>query len=120
MIKKFKFDYDHDQDSLFIYDPDSKSKSSVEIDDLIIDYNSKREISGVELLHASQFFKDAALDGQLLSKTLLKEVTDCKLEIIPKHNFVVLKFILTFKTNQISTAPVIVPTISEPSPALAY
>ena len=120
MSKRYKFDYDYDNDSLFIYNPNSKSKSSVEIDNLILDYNSNKEISGVELLNASQFFKEISIEGQPLSKEMLAEVRDCQLEITPKNNFVVLKFLLMFKANKILTAPIMVPTINEPSPALAY
>src|SRR3989344_5441935 len=112
MIKKYKFDYDPENDSLFIYNSESKSSSSVEIDDLIIDYNSNKEISGLELLNASQFFKDINLEGQPLSKALLKEIVDCRLEIIPKNNFVVLKFLLVFKANKIVTTPIMIPTIN--------
>ena len=57
MLRKFKFDYDFENDSLFLFDPKSKSKASVELDDFIIDFNNKKEVSGFELLNASNFFK---------------------------------------------------------------
>ena len=79
MSKKYKFDYDYENDSLFIYNSTSKSKGSVEIDDLIIDYSSNKEISGVELLNASRFFKEVTLEGHSLSKEMLKEIIDFQL-----------------------------------------
>lgn len=117
MIRKFKFDYDYENDSLFMYDPKSKSKASVEFDDLIIDYTAKKEISAVELLNASKFFKDLATKEIKITKEKLREISECKLEIIPKNNFFMLKFSFILKSKEQLVAPVMVPTIHEPSPA---
>jgi uncharacterized protein YuzE len=118
MNPEYKFDYDYENDSLFVYDSMSKSKSSVEIDDLIIDYNSKKEVSAVELLNASQFFKDILSKDMEISKDKLKDITSCNLEIIPKNNFFIIKFVFTLKSKEILTAPILVPTINESSPSL--
>ncbi len=102
------FDYDYENDSLFIYNPNSKSKGSVELDDLIIDYNANQEISSVELLNASQFFNF----GSSLNREKLTDLADCKLEVIPKHNFVVLRFLLIFTNKEILTTPKYCPEAS--------
>tara|TARA_Y100000310_G_scaffold289971_1_gene316796 strand:+ start:2968 stop:3330 length:363 start_codon:yes stop_codon:yes gene_type:complete len=120
MIRKFKFDYDFENDDLFLYDPNSKSKASIEIDDLIIDYNKNKEVSGIELLNASSFFKVLSSADFLVDKEILKSIQDCKVEIIPKSNFFMIKFILSFKSKKTITTPVIVPIINESSPSLAY
>jgi len=117
MIRKFKFDYDYENDSLFMYTPNSKSKASVEIDDLIIDYNTKKEISAIELLNASKFFKDVGSKDFKLTREKLNEISECKIEIIPKNNFFMIKFDFTLKSKEKLFAPVMVPTIHEPSPA---
>ena len=116
MMRKFKFDYDPENDNLFLYDPNSKSKASIEIDDLIIDYNSDKEVSGIEILKASSFLKEISSEMPVS----LNDVQDCKVEIITKSNFFVIKFMLVFKSKKTLTTPVIVPIINESSPSLAY
>ena len=118
MLRKFNFDYDPENDSLFLYDPKSKSKASIELGDIIIDFNTKKEISGVELLDASKFFKEIKLEGVQVGKSLLKEIQGCKIEIVPKRNFILINLILLFKLNKQLATPVVVPMITEPSPAL--
>lgn len=119
MIRKFKFDYDSENDSLFLYDPKSKSKASIEMDDFIIDFNSKKELSGLEMLNASKFFKGLEIDNSKFSKGLLKEIEQCKLEIIPKNSFIMIKIMLFFKSKKHLTTSTFVPQITETSPALA-
>lgn len=119
MIKKFDFDYDYENDSLFLYDPKSKSKASVEFDDLIIDYNSKKELSAVELLGASKFFSDFGSKQASLSKANLRGILECSIEVIPRKNFFVIKFCFLLKSNKKITAPLLIPSINEQSPAVA-
>jgi len=57
-MQKFNFSYDQDSDDLFLYSPKSKSKRSVEIGDLIFDYNSKKEFVGLQILGASKMLTD--------------------------------------------------------------
>ena len=120
MLRKFNFDYDFDNDSLFLFDPKSKSKASIELDDFIIDFNSRKEVSAIELLNASSFFKGVDLEGKTIDKQLLKEIQDCKIELTPKSNFIMIKFLLLFKSKKLLTTPVFIPTINESSPAVAY
>lgn len=119
MKRKMKFDYDHENDSLFLYDPSVKSNASVEIDDMIIDYTSKKEVSAIELLNASVFFKDISSEKDFLTKQTLQNIADCTVEIIPKQNFFMIKFIFTLQSKKRLCAPVMVPSIQEPSPAVA-
>ena len=100
MLRKFSFDYDFDNDSLFLYDPKSKSKASIELEDFIIDFNSKKEVSGIELLNASKFFKGLESNGLKVDKENLKEIQGCRIDIAHKSNFIVLKFLLYFKANK--------------------
>ncbi|MBU1201049.1 MAG: DUF2283 domain-containing protein [Nanoarchaeota archaeon] len=120
MLKKFNFDYDYENDSLFLYNSKSKSKASIEIDDFIIDFNSKKEVTGIELLSAIKFFKDLNVEGTKIDKDMLNDIKDCKIEVIPKNNFLVVKFILTFKSEKQLITPIFIPTLNKPSPALAY
>lgn len=114
MIQKFKFDYDTKNDSLFIYSPNSKSKASITIADLVIDYNSKKEICGLEILNTSKFLKESKLTKEKLNK-----ISECKIEIIPKNNFLTIKLILILESKEEIFAPILVPSIQEFSPAAA-
>lgn len=116
MIKKFKFDYDYENDNLFIYDSKSKSKASIELDNIIIDYNTKKEISAIELINATNFFKE--ITKFELTKDKIKEITLCKIETITKNNFYIINLELTFKNKEQIATPIIIPTVNEPSPAI--
>lgn len=118
MIRKFNFDYDEENDSLFLYDPHSKSKASIELDDFIIDFNNKKQVSGIELLKAATLFKNLS-DSTLFNKNDLKEIKECKVEIIERSNFILIKFLLLFKSNRQITTPLLIPMINDSSPAIA-
>lgn len=117
MFKKFKFDYDSSNDSLFLYNPKSKSKASIELDNLIIDFNSKKEISGIEFLNSVAFFKN--LGEFKISKNMLKNIIDCKVEITSNNNFHIIKFMIIFESDKKVIAPVLIPTLEQPSFAVA-
>lgn len=120
MFKKFNFDYDSKNDSLFIYDPISKSKASIEMDDFVIDFNTRKEISGIELLNASDFLENLDFqENKINIKKVLNNIKDCKVDIIAKDNFYVIKLVLISGTQQRLATPLIVPFIKRSSPALA-
>ena len=120
MIQNFNFDYDPENGSLFLYSSNSKSKASVEMDDLIIDFNANKEITGIEFLNASEFLKDLDInDNKIDLKNFLSQINKCQVEIIQKENFFIIKLILISKSNQRLATPFLIPSINEPSPALA-
>ncbi|MFH0978324.1 MAG: DUF2283 domain-containing protein [Candidatus Woesearchaeota archaeon] len=117
MLRKFKFDYDKENDSLFLYDPKVKSNASVEIDDLIIDFSSKKEISGIEILNTSKFMKE--LDCEInLDKEMLQSLTECKVDFVSKQNWLLMKLMFVFKSQQRFCTTLPIPTIREQSPAI--
>jgi uncharacterized protein YuzE len=119
MIQKFKFDYDKENDNLFLYNPKYKSKASVELDDLIIDYTAKKEISAIELLHASNFFKDLFISPSTFTKETFANISECSIEIVPKNNFFIIKFMFILNSQEQIIAPILVPSINELSPAIS-
>ncbi len=117
MVGNFKFDYDYDNDNLFMYSGKSKSSGSVEIDDVIVDFNSKKEIVGLELLDASKFFKD--LDKSLkLTKKRLSDISECKVEVLPRKSFYMLKLHLVIDSKDRMVAPIYLPSIDSKNPAV--
>ena len=49
-LKHFDFDYDPENDSLLVHSKEEKSRGSVELGNLIFDYNPKKEFVGLEIL----------------------------------------------------------------------
>jgi uncharacterized protein YuzE len=119
MLKNLKFDYDPENDSLFMYDSKSKSKASIAMDSLIMDFNADGEISAIEILNATTFFQSLVTGDMVLDQTTLQEIKKCQIETLQKGNFHFIKFTLTLKTDISLVTPLMLPTISEPCPALS-
>ena len=118
-MQKFNFSYDRKNDDLFLFKPDSKSKGSVELGDLILDYNNKKEFVGIQILHASRLIKDLTDENLNAIKEVLNDLKECKVEVKSKNNLLIIKIFLLSKLKEVS--PVIsVPRIIRSSPALAY
>lgn len=115
MIRKFAFDYDPEHDNLFLYNPKSKSKASIEIDDIVVDFNSKKQLSAIEIANATVILKSLLKDKPAINKKMLQEIKDCKVEIIKQSNHIIIRLLIILKSEQIF-APLIIPTITEPSP----
>ncbi len=117
-MRKFDFDYDLEDDDLFLYDSKSKSKGSVELGDFILDYDSKKQLVGIQIMNASKLLKDIVNEKEISIKKILSELKACNIDIKPKNNILVVKIFLISKAKELS--PVIpLPSISESSPALA-
>ena len=118
MIKKFAFDYDSENDNLFLYNPKSKSKASIELDDIVIDFNSKKQLSAIEISNATKILTSLLKEKTRINKIMLKDIKDCKIEIIKQNNNFIIRLFITLKSKQIFT-PLIIPTITESKPSLA-
>lgn len=113
--QKFNFSYDQENDDLFLHKPRAKSRGSVELGDLILDYNSKKVLVGLQIMNASKIIKDFSDEDVMEVLVGLKK---CKVETIQKEGLLVIKIHLSSKQKEI--VPVLsVPNISKSSPALA-
>lgn len=119
-MPKFKFSYDEDTDDLFLFNPKSKSKGSVELGNLILDYNTKKELVGLQIMNASRFIKTIR-DGESIGmiKKILANLQDCKIFAKAKNNMLTIRIYLISKIKDIEPINVSVPSITESSPALA-
>lgn len=118
-MQKFKFSYDEGSDDLFLFSSASKSKGSIEIGDLILDFNSKKELVGLQIINASKFIQDVVGEQSFAIKDLLADLKACSVEVKVKSNLLIIKVCLASQAKEIS--PVFsVPRITETSPALAY
>ena len=114
--QKFNFSYDEENDDLFLYKPRAKSKGSVEMGDLVLDYNSKKEFVGLQIMNASKMIKDMSNEEGVLD--VLVGLNKCKVETIQKEGLLIIKIHLFSESREI--VPVLsLPNISVSSPALA-
>ena len=115
-MQEFKFSYDKENDDLLLYNPKSKSKGSVELGDIVLDFDSKKTLVGIQIMNASKMIKDITNDSGV--KTLLQKLKKCQIEVKPKNNMLLIKLYLISGNKEIS--PVLnVPAITQSSPALA-
>lgn len=117
-MQKYKFSYDENNDDLFLFSPKSKSKGSVELGDIVIDFNSKREFAGIQIMNATKLIKDLTNETFSSIKSLLNKLEKCEIEVKPRNNILIIKIYLFSEQKEIS--PVItVSNITHSSPALA-
>ncbi len=111
-MKKFNFSYDQENDDLFMFNPESKSKGSIEFGDLVLDFNKKKELVGIQMMNASKFLKEI-LDEEVD----LGSLEECKVEIKVQNNLLLIKIGL-FTKSKVLNPVLTVPNIKEKSPAL--
>jgi hypothetical protein len=117
-MQKYKFSYDKENDDLLLFGPKSKSRGSVELGDIIIDFNSKKEFAGIQIMNASNMIKDLTGESLPSVKELLNNLEKCEIEVKPRNNILIIKMYLFSKQKEIN--PVLtVSNITESSPAIA-
>jgi len=118
-MQKFNFSYDKENDDLFLFNPAAKSKGSVEFGGIVLDYGTKKELVGLQIMNAAKLIKDLVDVDAAEIKALLNNLKECKLDVKSKNNALIIKLHLSSAIKEI--APVLfVPSIQEQSPALAY
>jgi uncharacterized protein YuzE len=118
MLKKFKIDYDVENDSLFMYR--GKSRGSIELGNILFDFDAKNELAGVEILNASSMLQalNVAKDVKI-SKRLLQKIANCSIDIRSQNGLLVLKIYIVLENKEQIIAPIQIPTIVEHSPLAA-
>lgn len=67
-MNKFKWDYSNYSDILHVQKKDKSTKGSVEFGDFTLDFGEKDEVVGVEIEHASEFFKNMDISKENLNE----------------------------------------------------
>jgi len=111
-MKEFKMDYDKENDDLLMYLDGTESFGGVELGDLIVDFDKKGNLVGMEILNASVFFSKAI--SNLIEITKIKTV---EIEIVNFRNMSALQMKINMP-NQTYRYTVLIPRISQSSPAL--
>lgn len=85
--KKGKHFYDKEEDILYIKVDDVFYDHSIEFDELIVDFNKKGKLSGVQLFDASEIFR--------LDKDAIEKIKECELITKIENNIVSVNIHLT-------------------------
>lgn len=118
-MQRFNYDYDTDNDDLFLFNPKSRSRASVELGNIIFDFNSRKNLVGIQLMNASKLLKDMVDDSSIKDmKEFLKSLKGCNVEIKDNQDILIVKFLLISDMQEIQ-AVLSVPKITESSSTVA-
>ncbi|KHO46561.1 MAG: hypothetical protein QS98_C0002G0009 [archaeon GW2011_AR3] len=118
-MPNFNFSYDKENDDLFLFKPKASSKGSIELGNIILDFNTKKEFVGMQVMDASKFLCDLVKGSASEIRNILNNLTSCKIDTKVRGNLLIIQFLLIANKKEI--APIItMPHIIESSPALAY
>ncbi|AEF96334.1 DUF2283 domain-containing protein [Methanotorris igneus] len=106
--KATNIDYDIENDSLYIYAEGQEYKDSLDLNDIIIDFNKEGSVMGIEVLDASKKFK--------LSKFDLKNIVEFKSTIFISKDIVKIEMkISILKRNRMVEKSVIAKGLNDVS-----
>jgi len=119
-MQEFKFDYDKENDDLFLYSTKTKTTASVEIGDVVLDFDKNKGLSGIEIMNATKFLNSLISDDRILiDKDTLANLIACRVASKVQNNFLFIKLLLLIKHKQKIPVNLSVPRISKSSPALS-
>ena len=120
-MQRFNFNYDKGNDDLFLFNGKSKSKGSIELGSIILDFNNKMEIVGIQIMNASKFIKDTIGEYSLQDiNQILNNLRECKIDLKINSNMLFIKMYFISTSNKEISYSLVAPQIKEQSPALAY
>jgi len=114
MHKKFHVDYDTENDSLFLYR--EKSHGGVEVGNLLLDFNNRKELVSLEILDATKFLQSMNTSTLRVTKKLLASITECRLDTKEESGLLLIKVFLFFQDETRLVTPITVWSIKESSP----
>lgn len=91
--------YDKNNDILAIhkgFTADEKFKGNIDAGSLILDVSTKGRIRGIEIMNATQFFKDLKID-----ETVLEELVDARFEAKINPNGIIIGITFLAKNKEI-------------------
>ncbi len=119
-MKEFKFDYDPENDDLFVYSEKEKSKGSVELGNLIFDFDSNRDLVALEIMDASKFIQEMTGKDVVINKKFLGSIKSCRLEIRQHQNMLLIKLLILFENQEKILVPITTPNVKHSSPVLSH
>jgi len=118
-MKEFEFSYDRDNDDLFIFRRDSKSKGSVELGNLILDFDYKKNLVGIEIINATEYLSEVLNLSRERVREILCTLKKCNVRTKLYGNAILILIILQGEKEEKNIA-LTVPDIRQKSPAVLY
>ena len=119
-MEEFKFDYDRENDDLFLYSGKNKSKASIEIGNIILDFDKNRKLSGIEIMNATRFLNSLITEERIsITKDLLSNLVACRVDSRSQDNLLLIRIVLLMKHKKIPLN-LSIPQITKPSPAVSH
>lgn len=104
---KFRWDYNEKSDILNIHELKKKTSGSAELGDFTVDFDSKDNVIGIEILYASEF-----LENMGISKEQLENLQDAEIIISKKGNRTLIFTVITIQNTK-HTIPIPAPVMVE-------
>ena len=92
-------EYDSESDSLAICRAHKKSSFSLEIGDIIVDFDRNKEVVGIEFINATTLL--SALAKQTLTKNILQQITQSSFQTKHAGNNLIITFTLILPKTKI-------------------
>ena len=119
-MQKFQFDYDSAHDDLFIYKKDSKSEGGVEVGRLLLDFNKKDGLVGIEFPDATEFLASSTGLTKKAVRNIIQNLKECKVELdVWRNSIVTIRVLFLSERNEQVLWNFSVPKLSEESSPLA-
>lgn len=105
-----EWDYDFKYDILFFKVKDREYLKSIEVDNIVLDLDSEKFLTGVQILEASKFLG--------MDKMMLREIPNWKFEAKVENNRVEVRLMFQIKIRNkiIEKNPIIMQSINEKLP----
>ena len=116
-MKTFKFSYDPTNDDLFLYNPIFNSMGSIEMGDLIADYNSDKELVGIQLIHASTLLQELVGKTAKSVQEALSTLKKCSFSIKKTNGLLFVKVYFESASEEMHSV-FSLPNLQEMSPAV--
>ncbi len=119
-MQKFQFDYDSAHDDLFIYKKDSKSEGGVEVGRLLLDFNKKDGLVGIEFPDATGFLASSTGLTKKAVRNIIQNLKECRVELdVWRNSIVTIRVLFLSERNEQVLWNFSVPKLSEESSPLA-
>jgi len=115
-MQKFQFDYDSAHDDLFIYKKDSKSEGGVEVGRILLDFNKKDGLVGIEFPDATGFLASSTGLTKKAVRNIIQNLKECKVELdVWRNSIVTIRVLFLSERNGQVLWNFSVPKLSEES-----
>ncbi len=119
-MANFEFSYDEENDDLLLFRKKAKSKGGIEFGNLVLDFDSKKMLVGMQIMEATGFICEMTNTSKRTIKKILANLERCEVATKQYGNMTIYKVTLLSSYKEKTEIPVTLPSITTPSPAITY